>query len=702
MKTFTYKDMQFEYCPYSEFTEDLLPAMLPYKKSGYVDIGAAFDIETTSYLSEKYKKALATMWHWQFGLNDLTVTGRNWKDFSEFIEILNNKIPDGQTLLVWIQNFSFEFQFIKGLFEWNKDKNGKLEIFAKTDRDIIYAKYKKIEFRDSLSLTGLPLISYQKNFNTKVGKMSGDLNYRIMRHSGSDITESEMAYNINDVQVLTSFWHTYIKPFFLDQDFKIPLTATGIVREEMKRNFLTCDKDYRKKYRKNIKYSMPSRELYMIIRQFGFRGGLVHANTSACNECIPDDPEEKDLPISKDLKSAHPDKELNEKMHMRYRRRNPEYWQHFIKESLDNIEDKGFFGCFSFYNIRAAGWHCIESKNKLIEFSPDCIFENGRLASGSYIKVCLMELDMLNYLDMYAWDNMTCEYIYTTDKEYLPDFMRKTICHYFYEKENKPKESIEYGASKRKLNATFGFCATGLIEQELQYNPFTKQFEESSEIRTYDSLTKNLILLPQWSMCIAAGTRRDICRTLKVTGCDSLYYDTDSDKVRHPEKYEAWFKQFNEEKIARNKKMNTFGYDPKIFERIGCFEDEYRMTRFKVLGAKRYLVEHDGEIVVTVAGMKKGSLEAYCEEENKDIWELFSVNGLELPRDRSGKTTTVYTDEAIDDYLIDYNGEGREIHEESCVSIIDIPFKMNISMEFIEQIIRKKQERRNQIYKEVL
>ena len=75
---------------------------------------------------------------------------------------------------------------------------------------------------------------------------------------------------------------------------------------------------------------------------------------------------------------------------------------------------------------------------------------------------------------------------------------------------------------------------------------------------------------------------------------------------------------------------------------------------------------------------------------------------FELPRDKSGKTTTVYTDDAIDDYIVDYNGEGMAIHEESCVSIIDIPFKLNVTREFIEQILQKKEERKNQIYKGVL
>ena len=713
MRRFQYKNQKYKYCPFSEFDEKLLPKFLPYKESGYVDIGAAFDIETTSYFSERHKKPMATMWHWQFGLDDLTITGRTWNEFTKFIEILNAHVPEGCKLLVWVQNFSFEFQWIKGILPWKQKEDGSYEVFAKADRDIIYAVSGNIEFRDSLVLTQMPLKAFQKNFNTKVGKLSGDLDYKQIRtHKTLSISNSEMAYNINDVQVLTSFFHVYIKPEFLDKGYKIPLTATGIVREEMKRNFSECDPKFKKEYRKQIRYAMPSRELYLIIRQFGFRGGLVHANTSACNECIEED--EKDLPLSMDLKSAHPSHMLQDPMPWRYKRKNATYWQKFVSDVLNDIEHQGFFAEFTFKNIRAAGWHCIESKNKLVDYSDDAIFENGRLASASSITVWLLEVDFLNYLDMYEWSDCSCDCIYLCEKKMLPEFMRQTVCHYFDTKEHMPKDSLEYGVSKRKLNSTFGFCSTGLVESELQFNPKTNKFEESPEIKTYDSLTKNLLLLPQWSMQIAAGTRRDICRALKATGVHSLYYDTDSDKISHPSLYEEWFDNFNSEKVE-NKKINTFGYDRETFLRLGCFEKEYRMTKLQVLGAKRYIVEHDGETHVTIAGVKKGSLEEYCESEGLSIWEYFTayltpvnkrtkkqIKVLEIPRDRSGKTTTVYTDEAFDDYLVDFEGNGAEIHEDSCVSIIDIPFKLNVTREFLEQILAKKEERKNQIYKGVL
>ena len=52
------------------------------------------------------------------------------------------------------------------LEEWNKKEDGTYDIFAKDDRTIIYAKYGKIEFRDTQILTQMPLKAFKKNFNT--------------------------------------------------------------------------------------------------------------------------------------------------------------------------------------------------------------------------------------------------------------------------------------------------------------------------------------------------------------------------------------------------------------------------------------------------------------------------------------------------------------------------------------------------------
>ena len=279
-------------------------------------------------------------------------------------------------------------------------------------------------------------------------------------------------------------------------------------------------------------------------------------------------------------------------------------------------------------------------------------------------------------------------------------YIRKIICKYFVLKETLPKDTPEYNGSKKKLNGIFGMFATGLPEHEVVFNMDTNEMEMSAQAKSYAELTQYLIMLPQWAIQTAAYTRRDIVKSIKACGFDSMYYDTDSNKIMNFEAHKEWFENFNKERMELNRSVETFGYDKKYFERIGCFELEYIGSRFKVLGAKRYLVEHDGKTQVTVAGMVKGSLEAYCEKNGLDIWEIFDDN-LKLPAGDSWKKTTVYYDQAFEDKLTDYTGQTETINEGSCVAIIDIPFTMSLEEEFINRIEALREERERMIYKGV-
>ena len=110
------------------------------------------------------------------------------------------------------------------------------------------------------------------------------------------------------------------------------------------------------------------------------------------------------------------------------------------------------------------------------------------------------------------------------------------------------------------------------------------------------------------------------------------------------------------------------------------------------------MVEHDGEVQVTVAGMVKGSYEAYCKKEGWDMWEHFT-DKLELPASDSWKKTTVYYDQPFDDELTDFRGETVSIHEGSSVAIIDIPFSMSVEQEFMSRIEILRQQRERMVAK---
>lgn len=699
MKIFRSKKIRYKYIT----ADDIITGKhkLPVKtctkyKNGLCSTAMAFDIETTSYYSAKYDKDLATMYIWQMGIDGTCIIGRTWFEFRKVIDIVAGYMDAAETRVIcWIQNFSFEFQFIKSILPWNKNKYGEPDIFAKDARTILYAKYRSIEFRDSLSLTAMGLARYQKNFNLKVGKLAGDLDYSIMRHwmtpiGKNGITNTELAYCINDVMVLNEWHKSYIVPTFMDADKTIPLTSTGLVRADMKEEFSKMSREDKKKMRSYLSNSQPSEQIYLIWRNWLFRGGLTHANTVRCN-CLLDEPFD-----SYDLKSAHPSAMLQKKFPGKFCRRNEKAFSKCLEQAMEGTY--AFWGIFTFRNIRASGWHCLESKSKIIEYSEDAYFENGRLAYASYIKVALTDIDWFNYEDMYEWSSYECKMLYQGKYKPLPDYVRKTVIKYFILKETLPKDSPEYQMSKRKLNACFGMAATGLPAHEIIYDPETNELRPSAMEKSYDELTKWLIMLPQWAIYIAAYTRRAIVQSIVACGIDSIYYDTDSNKIAHPERYAAWFEEYNKKVMEVNATMEVYDYDRSLLMHIGCFEKEYTGTRYKVLGAKRYMVEHDGEVQVTVAGMVKGSLEAYCEKNGLDIWEEFTDN-LTLPAGDSWKKTSVYHDQAFDDELTDFRGETVPIHEGSSVAIIDIPFCMSVEQEFMARIEILRQQRDRMIAK---
>ncbi len=132
----------------------------------YYNIPISFDIETTSfyrdetgtqYTYEQYKKLnegraskvklekVATMYVWQFGINGNVIVGRTWDEFVNVMQRFRDvlELDEKHRAVVFVHNLSYEFQFIRGLFEWEK-------VFSIDLRKPIYAITKGyIEFRCS-------------------------------------------------------------------------------------------------------------------------------------------------------------------------------------------------------------------------------------------------------------------------------------------------------------------------------------------------------------------------------------------------------------------------------------------------------------------------------------------------------------------------------------------------------------------------
>ena len=129
-----------------------------------------------------------------------------------------------------------------------------------------------------------------------------------------------------------------------------------------------------------------------------------------------------------------------------------------------------------------------------------------------------------------------------------------------------------------------------------------------------------------------------------------------------------------------------YNLDYSLFYDLGSFEKEYngRGVRAKFLGAKRYIIEQDGEYHTTIAGLPKKALagyvagrkiqwEIYRYGEYPDTFSIFTDKML-LSADVSLKNAHTYNDEP---HAGTINGVG--VFELSSVGIYPIDFTMKLA-----------------------
>lgn len=192
-------------------------------KCAYYNVPAAFDIETSSFRTGETK--IGTMYIWQFGIYGKVCFGRTWEEFATFIRMLSciMGLNDELHLLVYVHNLQFEFQWIRKRFDWDK-------VFLLEKRVPVVATTGGIEFRCSLKLAGgISLATVGKNLiKYKIRKLTGDLDYSLIRGPETPLTEQELGYCENDIRVVMAYIMEKIEN---DGDIsKIPLTNTGYVR----------------------------------------------------------------------------------------------------------------------------------------------------------------------------------------------------------------------------------------------------------------------------------------------------------------------------------------------------------------------------------------------------------------------------------------------------------------------------------------
>lgn len=664
------------------------------KKTKISNVASVFDIEATSFYKEDKKQC--TMYAWVFGLNGRCIRGRTWQEFLDVIDrlIKEYELSKEKRLIIYVHNLSYEFQWFKKYFEWEK-------VFSLDNRKPIYAITKSgIEFRCSYLLSNYSLEKLGENLTKyKVQKMVGDLDYKLIRHSKTPLTEKEWQYVLHDGLVVMAHIQEEIER--LGSIANIPLTKTGYVRELCKEKCLKGDNRFQ--YSKAIRTLTLTTDNYYQLKR-AYTGGFTHANANYVDEVI------KNV-HSFDFSSSYPAVMLSEKYPM------SKPFKVTIKDENDFRDTINAFCCMfdcTFSNIRSKvsfeNYISVSRCSKIEHF----VLNNGRVVEADTLKITVTEQDFFTIAELYEWDyievsNFNCFY-----KDYLPKDFVNTILELYKDKtELKGVEGkeVEYLVSKSMINSCYGMCVTDPCRDENIYENDIWSVEKADVATLLDKYNKSntRFLYYPWGVWVTAYARRNLFTGIIEFNDDYIYSDTDSIKVLNIEKHMDYIERYNKEvtekieKCLKRYKIPLSMACPKTIEGIpkplGVWDYEGMYDRFKTLGAKRYMTEKtdkktgEKKLSITIAGVSKEAGVKYLKHEfgtNDKIFEAFvedlnfpasyDCNGVE--ENGSGKLCHTYIDTYMDGEIIDYMGKKYVYNEQSGVHMENTEYTLSLDNEF--------------------
>lgn len=649
------------------------------RKVKYYEVPIAFDIETTSFISSELEKC-ACMYAWVLSINGHVILGRRWDEFQEVYEKLLEIFEPTETerLLIYVQNLAYEFQFMCHRFNWQR-------VFALRERKpLSCVTTENVEFRCSYMLSGFSLEKIGENLQRyKISKMVGDLDYSLPRHYGTPLTDKEWKYVINDAQVVVAYIQETAEN---DGGYhKIPLTKTGYVRNYCRE---LCFKD--RYYRKLMKVLTVDYDEYKQLKRV-FAGGYTHANWHYAKQTLYD-------MDSFDFTSSYPYVMVSEKFPM----------SKSIKVTPADEEEfrkylKNYCCLFDIEILNVDGWDApdnIISRAKC-RIAENCVMNNGRIITADRIVTTMTEIDFESFEKFYHYSEFRVSEFRIYEKQYLPTPFVKAILSLYKDKtELKDVEGkeVEYMKSKGMINSAYGMCVTDIVRDE---DTFAEEWVKNKAdveqaVTKYNNSPKRFLFYP-WGVWVTAYARRNLFTGIDEFQEDYVYSDTDSVKVRNSEAHREYLDYYNEvveHKLREACSTHRIPYEmtcPKTIKGVpkplGVWDFDGHYTRFKTLGAKRYMTEKDGKINITVAGLNKQAAVPYikklAESNGISMFDVFDED-LYVPGEHTGKQLHTYNDNEFSSYLDDYLGQRALVHEYSSIHLAPAEYSLSMASEYLD------------------
>lgn len=610
------------------------------KNKRYIDCVCAFDVETSTIW--EVEQSFVYLWQFSFN-NDFVIYGRTIEEYRIFCEQMKEYLLKKKMyLVVYVHNLAYEIQFLSGIYDFGED-----EIFAVKSRKVIKAEMLNcIEYRCSYALSNMGLGAYLNDRKTKHRKLDGEeFDYNKFRTPKTILTKKELRYAINDVIGLVE---ALKKDMEQENDtlYTIPLTSTGYLRREIK-------KAVREQARNEVKAAIPNYEVYKIARK-AFAGGDTHANRYySCKEL--------EQIHSIDESSAYPYAICC----LKYPKGE---WSKIENPSKNDLSRK-------LKSNRAILMTIVYKNIKVKDEFPDPVIskskceafykiteDNGRIYEAQYIKLSITDIDFKIIEDSYTYEDYAVLEMFFCGYGNQPQCIKDIIIKYYKNKTslkglNDDKTIMLYALSKSKINSAYGLEAQDPMKDDIKYIDGKYVVTPVDESEYKKRAGKGLPYT--WGVWVTANARMMLHEIIKEAGADkSIYWDTDSLKYCG----EVDYKKINDERKQKSIKNGLYAEDIKgITHYGGVFEYEGCYSKFKTMGAKKYVVEENGKLKVTISGVnkKKGGIE---------LEEKGGINSFDegFTFKKAGGKSILYNDEPpISEY--EYKGEKIKISKNAVI-----------------------------------
>lgn len=627
-------------------------------KIKYKDLLCAFDIETTHI--KEIDQSVTYVWQLQLGL-ECTVIGRTWDEFKTLLKRMCSTLNENEYYVFFVHNLSYEFQFLRGIFDFKPQ-----DVFALDSRRILKCTIlDHIEFRCSAIHSNLKLKDFLNKYKVANAKLSGDdYDYSKMRFPWTELSNSELQYQINDVKGLVQAIDIEMSS---DNDnlYTYPLTNTGYVRRDVKVAMRDVSHTF-------VRNQLPNPYVYKMLRE-AFRGGNTHANRYYANTIL-------EGVKSADRVSSYPDVLCNCKFPVsKFMEIGPVSFEKL--HDLIYVREKAVVMRVSITNLRLRNpyFGCPYIPRDKSRNIHNAVIDNGRIISADYLEMTITDIDFKIILGEYDWDDFAPFEVCHARYGKLPKPLIETIIKYFRDKtelKGVKEQQLQYDKSKNKINSIYGMTAQDPVKANINFIDDEFVEDDINIPQLLEKSNKNAFLCYQWGVWTTAWSRYRLEEGIMLAGEGFVYTDTDGVKYIGDIDWDP----YNKLRIADSIESGAYAKDIKgKTHYMGIFEaenDGKAYDKFITLGAKKYCYETDGELHITVAGLPK----------HKGEIELKEMGGIKAfkPKtifSKTGKLSPLYNDNPnIGTYRID----GHEIDITSNMVLKEVTYKLDIGQEYEE------------------